>query len=71
MGSYGGADKWQLEGVQAGGIRSAGVFGLWSHCDHEDHDPVGPFCHFPLELCDPGESVRAQQTPWYSVGRQL
>lgn len=49
--SYGGADQWQLEGVQPGGIRSGGIFGLWTHCDHEESSPVGPFCYFPLELC--------------------
>ncbi|OCL02427.1 hypothetical protein AOQ84DRAFT_434385 [Glonium stellatum] len=48
--SYGGADQWQLEGVQPGGIRSGGIFGLWTHCDHEENAPVGPFCYFPLEL---------------------
>jgi hypothetical protein len=49
--SYGGADQWQLEGAQAGGIRSGGVYGLWSHCDHTENGPVGPFCYFPSELC--------------------
>ena len=41
--SYGGGDQWQLEGVQPGGVRSSGIFGLWSHCDHEDNGPVGPY----------------------------
>ncbi|KAF2181685.1 hypothetical protein K469DRAFT_255430 [Zopfia rhizophila CBS 207.26] len=53
--SYAGADQWQLEGVQPGGIRSGGIFGIWSHCDHDDHSPVGPFCYFPFELCDPSQ----------------
>ncbi|KAK4942413.1 hypothetical protein LTR10_017860 [Elasticomyces elasticus] len=55
--SYAGHDQWQLEGVQPGGIRSGGVFGLWSQCDHEDNGPVGPFCYFPMELCKPTSIV--------------
>jgi len=51
--NYGGQDQWQLEGVQPGGIRSGGVFGVWSHCEHEENGPVGPFCYFPMELCKP------------------
>ena len=51
---YGGADQWQLEGVQLGGIRSGGVYGLWTHCDHDDHGPIGPFCYFPQSLCEMG-----------------
>ena len=31
--SYAGNDQWQLEGVQPGGIRSGGIYGLWSHVD--------------------------------------
>ncbi|OAP54520.1 hypothetical protein AYL99_10968 [Fonsecaea erecta] len=49
--NYGGQDQWQLEGVQPGGVRSGGVFGLWTQCDHEESGPVGPFCYFPTELC--------------------
>ncbi|EXJ82107.1 hypothetical protein A1O1_08176 [Capronia coronata CBS 617.96] len=49
--SYGGEDQWQLEGIQPGGIRSGGVYGLWSQCDHDTNGPVGPFCYFPAELC--------------------
>jgi hypothetical protein len=51
--AYGGQDQWQLEGVQPGGVRSGGVFGLWSQCDHEPNGPVGPFCYYPVELCKP------------------
>ena len=56
--NYGGQDQWQLEGVQAGGIRSGGVFGIWTQCDHEPHGPVGPFCYFPSELCKSTSVVR-------------
>lgn len=49
--TYGGEDQWQLEGIQPGGIRSGGVYGLWTQCEHEDHGPVGPFCYFPAKLC--------------------
>ncbi|OCK85508.1 hypothetical protein K432DRAFT_343109 [Lepidopterella palustris CBS 459.81] len=49
--SYAGADQWQLEGVQPGGVRSGGIFGLWTHCDHDENGPVGPFCYYPLCLC--------------------
>ncbi|KIW91056.1 uncharacterized protein Z519_07950 [Cladophialophora bantiana CBS 173.52] len=56
---YGGQDQWQLEGVQPGGIRSGGVFGLWTQCDHEENGPVGPFCYFPAELCKPTTVVLA------------
>jgi len=55
--SYGGQDQWQLEGVQPGGVRSGGVFGLWSQCDHEENGPVGPFCYYPMELCKPTSIV--------------
>lgn len=55
--SYAGQDQWQLEGIQPGGVRSGGVFGLWSQCDHEEHGPVGPFCYFPAELCKPTSIV--------------
>lgn len=55
--SYAGQDQWQLEGIQPGGVRSGGVFGLWSQCDHEEHGPVGPFCYFPAELCKPTSMV--------------
>lgn len=54
---YGGHDQWQLEGVQPGGIRSGGVFGLWTQCEHEENGPVGPFCYFPMELCKPTSVV--------------
>ncbi len=49
--NYGGQDQWQLEGVQPGGVRSGGIFGIWTQCDHEVNGPVGPFCYFPMELC--------------------
>jgi hypothetical protein len=49
--NYGGQDQWQLEGIQPGGIRSGGIYGLWTQCDHEEHGPIGPFCYFPEELC--------------------
>lgn len=55
--SYAGQDQWQLEGVQPGGVRSGGVYGLWSQCDHEEHGPIGPFCYFPAELCKPTSIV--------------
>ena len=54
--SYAGADQWQLEGVQPGGIRSGGVYGLWTHVDHDDHGPMGPFFYAPFDLCDPSHS---------------
>ncbi|KAF2012781.1 hypothetical protein BU24DRAFT_258603 [Aaosphaeria arxii CBS 175.79] len=54
---YAGSDQWQLEGVQPGGIRSGGVYGLWSHVDHEANGPIGPFCYFPSEACEPSETV--------------
>ncbi|OAL30915.1 hypothetical protein AYO20_08500 [Fonsecaea nubica] len=57
--NYGGQDQWQLEGVQPGGVRSGGVFGLWTQCDHEENGPVGPFCYFPMELCKPTSVVLA------------
>ena len=56
--NYGGRDQWQLEGVQPGGIRSGGVFGIWTQCDHEVNGPVGPFCYFPMELCKSTSMVR-------------
>lgn len=49
--SYGDQDQWQLEGVQPGGVRSGGVFGLWTQCEHEENGPIGPFCYFPAEIC--------------------
>ncbi|KAJ9602091.1 hypothetical protein H2200_013451 [Cladophialophora chaetospira] len=49
--NYGGQDQWQLEGIQPGGVRSGGIFGIWTQCDHEVNGPVGPFCYFPIELC--------------------
>jgi hypothetical protein len=54
--TYEGRDMWQLEGIQPGGIRSGGVYGLWSHVSHEDNGPVGPFCYFPEELCKPNDN---------------
>lgn len=54
---YGGQDQWQLEGVQPGGVRSGGIFGIWTQCDHEVNGPVGPFCYFPVELCKPTSVV--------------
>ncbi|KAF2474122.1 uncharacterized protein BDR25DRAFT_280867 [Lindgomyces ingoldianus] len=53
--SYAGQDQWQLEGVQPGGIRSGGIYGLWSHVEHEEHGPVGPFCYFPYDVCAPAQ----------------
>ena len=47
---YAGADQWQLEGVQPSGIRSGGIYGLWSHVDHDDHGPMGPFYYVSCEL---------------------
>ncbi|KAL6243116.1 hypothetical protein RBB50_010216 [Rhinocladiella similis] len=61
--SYSGQDQWQLEGVQPGGIRSGGVFGLWTQCDHEVNGPVGPFCYFPAELCKSTSVVLAASDP--------
>ncbi|KAF2253674.1 hypothetical protein BU26DRAFT_228049 [Trematosphaeria pertusa] len=52
---YAGSDQWQLEGVQPGGIRSGGIYGLWSHVDHDDHGAMGPFFYAPSELCDPSD----------------
>ncbi|KAH7116980.1 hypothetical protein B0J11DRAFT_106036 [Dendryphion nanum] len=49
---YAGTDQWQLEGVQPGGVRSGGIFGLWSHVDHEPNGPIGPFSYFPVEVCE-------------------
>ena len=49
---YAGTDQWQLEGVQPGGIRSGGMYGLWSHVDHDDHGPMGPFYYAPVKLCN-------------------
>ena len=56
--NYSGHDQWQLEGVQPGGIRSGGIFGIWTQCDHEPGGPLGPFCYFPLELCKSTSVVR-------------
>ena len=49
---YAGHDQWQLEGVQPGGIRSGGIYGLWAHVDHDPHGPIGPFSYFPIEACE-------------------
>lgn len=49
--NYAGGDQWQLECVQPGGPGSGGVFGLWTHVDHEPGGPVGPVCYFPEKLC--------------------
>jgi len=38
--------------VQPSGIRSGGVYGLWTHCDHDEEGPIGPFCYFPKQLCE-------------------
>lgn len=57
--AYNGVDQWQLEGIQPGGIRSGGVYGVWSQVDHDQHSPVGPFCYFPMELCKPTTVVLA------------
>ncbi|GAA96145.1 uncharacterized protein L969DRAFT_14343 [Mixia osmundae IAM 14324] len=51
--NYGGSDRWQLDGVQPGGIRSAAVFGTWSDCDHDDASPVGPFVYWHSSMCQP------------------
>ncbi|RMZ87755.1 hypothetical protein DV736_g5016, partial [Chaetothyriales sp. CBS 134916] len=48
--NYMSTDAWQLEGIQPGGIRSGGIFGLWSQVDHEPRDAIGPFCYYPEEL---------------------
>ncbi|KAF2490615.1 hypothetical protein BU16DRAFT_622197 [Lophium mytilinum] len=50
--NYAGADQWQLEGVQPGGVRSGGIFGIWTHCDHDENGPIGPFCYYPYSLCE-------------------
>ncbi|KAF2257779.1 hypothetical protein CC78DRAFT_178852 [Lojkania enalia] len=47
--SYAGEDHWQLEGVQYG-IRTGGIYGLWSHVEHDDHGPTGPFCYWPYDM---------------------
>ncbi len=57
--AYNGVDQWQLEGVQPGGIRSGGIYGIWSQVDHEPNGPIGPFCYFPYELCKPTSIVLA------------
>jgi hypothetical protein len=57
--AYNGVDQWQLEGIQPGGIRSGGIYGVWSQVDHEPQGPVGPFCYFPTELCKPTSIVLA------------
>lgn len=57
--AYNGVDQWQLEGVQPGGVRSGGIYGVWSQVDHEPHGPIGPFCYFPAELCKPTSIVLA------------
>ncbi|CCA66842.1 hypothetical protein PIIN_00604 [Serendipita indica DSM 11827] len=39
-----GGHEWSSEGVQLGRVQSrAGVVGIWSSADHEEHDPAGPF----------------------------
>jgi hypothetical protein len=60
--SYGGADQWQLEGVQPGGVRSGGIYGLWTHCDHDEEGPIGPFCYFPQQLCEMRGKFREFET---------
>ncbi|RMZ84048.1 hypothetical protein DV737_g1354, partial [Chaetothyriales sp. CBS 132003] len=55
--NYMGTDAWQLEGIQPGGIRSGGIFGLWSQVDHEPRDATGPFCYYPEELFHPVLSI--------------
>ena len=56
--AYNGVDQWQLEGIQPGGIRGGGIYGIWSQVDHDEpHSPVGPFCYFPVELCKPTSIV--------------
>ncbi|CAI6333787.1 unnamed protein product [Periconia digitata] len=52
---YAGEDQWQLEGLQPG-VRSGAIYGLWSHIDHDDHGPTGPFFYAPAALCDLGET---------------
>jgi hypothetical protein len=54
--SYANADQWQLEGVQPGGIRSGGIYGLWTHVDHDEHGPMGPFYYAPYDICRPSRS---------------
>ncbi|KAK7189981.1 hypothetical protein DPSP01_006285 [Paraphaeosphaeria sporulosa] len=49
---YAGADQWQLEGVQPSGIRCGGIYGLWSHVDHDDHGPMGPFYYTPCAITE-------------------
>ena len=49
---YAGADQWQLEGVQPSGIRCGGIYGLWSHVDHDDHGPMGPFYYAPCAITE-------------------
>ncbi|KAF2868318.1 hypothetical protein BDV95DRAFT_609806 [Massariosphaeria phaeospora] len=49
--NYAGEDQWQLEGVQPGGIRAGGIYGLWSHVDHDENGPSGPFYYAPIDLC--------------------
>ncbi|KAL9107277.1 MAG: hypothetical protein Q9227_007819 [Pyrenula ochraceoflavens] len=55
--SYAGGDQWQLEGVQPGGPGGGGVYGQWTHVDHEPGGPLGPFCYFPEKFCavEPGD----------------
>ena len=57
--AYHGVDQWQLEGIQPGGVRSGGIYGVWSQVDHEPNGPIGPFCYFPMELCKPTSIVLA------------
>ncbi|KAL7414372.1 hypothetical protein BDY24DRAFT_414577 [Mrakia frigida] len=42
--SYGGSEKWKLEGMQMGGIGGKrGVVGIWSEAHPGPHSPSGPF----------------------------
>lgn len=44
---YGGADRWQLEGVQVGGIGSRrGIFGNWMDVDRGVDSPCGPIWYW-------------------------
>ncbi|KAL2419740.1 hypothetical protein ABEF95_006499 [Exophiala dermatitidis] len=51
--NYDGKDQWLLEGVQPGGVRSGGIYGVWTQCDDSPNEggTVGPFCYFPSDLC--------------------
>lgn len=54
--SYDDEDQWILEGIQPGGPRTGGVFGIWTQSDHEEHGPIGPFCYFSEALCGTNEA---------------